>query len=1216
MEIKDLFDSNKDIYRTIEKVITYGASQEQRLKAEISEYVVTESIEEQFEKLLSKMQSAMEAGGENEVGVWVSGFYGSGKSSFTKYLGLAFDENVTIDDVPFIKHLQNRLKKNTTKALLTTVAKRFPAAVIMLDLASTQLADASMKEVSTVLYYKILEWAGYSQNLKVAAFERRLKKEGRYDEFLNIFADQLGGEQWGNYRNDPLVVDSVVPEIAHQMYPNFFKTPESFSTVTEDWVVFTDQQVEEMLAIAREATGKDYIIFIVDEVGQYVGSRQNLILNLDGLAKNLKNIGDGKVWIIGTAQQTLTEDDPKASLNSPELYKLKDRFPIQIDLEANDIKEICYRRLLGKSPSGETELGSLFDKNGQALRHNTKLVDARAYGADFDKHTFINLYPFLPAHFDILLHLLGALAKSTGGIGLRSAIKVIQDVLVEGADHTTPIANQSVGWLATTVTLFDALKRDIEKGYLSLYQSVGKVKIRFPDSKIHQDIAKTVCVLQILGNLPISIQNVTSLMHGGVAEASAAVEVKSAVEDLMSDAIVPLGEQDGNLCFHSEKLNDIEQERGTIPLRAVELRRIQNETLREAYSPLPSTHLNGTLSVQSGLKAQTAGGIPSSLSGERNPVQTIVEQVAPADYEATKARLVTESYHRSANYTIFLFGRTSPEMEELTAEIYRSKEIVKKYRNEPDQEVKEYCNGQTDRANRLMGELERLIKKSLVQGSFIFRGEVTAVESINQELIEAARKHLASVAEQVFDRYNEAPVRAGTDLAERFLRLGNLSGVTAATDPLSLVQTQGGRPSINTGHIAITSIRDMIERQGTIEGKRLIDLFTDAPYGWSQDTLRYLVAAMLVAGEIKLKVAGREVKVNGQQAIDALKTNNTFKSVGISLREERPSIDILARAAQRLTELSGDDVVPLEDEISKATTKLFPQLQHIYGPMAEKLKSLGLPGDDRLESLSQDIKDIMFTDASDAPQRLGGEESDLYANLKWAADLKRALEHGLEQTLRELQQHRRDLEGLPASGTPGQLKDELADEIAVLTERLNHADFFKYSTEFAGSLTTLKSRVRDTAIALQAEQQQRITEAEQDLRRLPEWAQLTQEVQNNVLADLEKLAVTASEDLNGLRTLVNQEYTIQSQVQDIKRRIQEIGQKRLQERLREEQEQAKIEGKKKISRTLNLKQKISSISDLDVLITELQQLRGELQYAHEFELFIDPGESKNDKQSA
>ena len=81
MIIRTLFDSNKNIDRSIEKVITYGASQESRLKSEISEYVVTDSIEEQFRKLLNSMQIAMETGGENEVGVWVSGFYGSGRDA-------------------------------------------------------------------------------------------------------------------------------------------------------------------------------------------------------------------------------------------------------------------------------------------------------------------------------------------------------------------------------------------------------------------------------------------------------------------------------------------------------------------------------------------------------------------------------------------------------------------------------------------------------------------------------------------------------------------------------------------------------------------------------------------------------------------------------------------------------------------------------------------------------------------------------------------------------------------------------------------------------------------------------------------------------------------------------------------------------------------------------------------------------------------------------
>ena len=484
MQIRALFDPNKDIYRTIEKVITYNASQETRLKAEISEYIVTESIEEQFERLLTLMQVAMEQGGENDIGVWVSGFYGSGKSSFTKYLGLALDPAVQVEGVSFLKHLQDRMNKPQTRALLSTLANRYPAAVVMLDLASEMLAGATMEDVSTVLYYKVLQWAGYSQNLKVAALERRLQKDGRYTEFTTRVADL--GVSWDDLQNDPLATDELIPELAHEMYPELFKSGTSFSTETADFVRFENARVEEMLDIVRQKTGRETIIFVIDEVGQYIGSRPNLILNLDGLAKNLKHIGNGKAWILCTAQQTLTEDDPRASLNSPELYKLKDRFPIQIDLESSDIKEICYRRLLGKSPQAEQVLGSLFDQHGQELRHHTKLQDARFYDADFDKTTFINLYPFLPAHFGILLHLLGALAKSTGGIGLRSAIKVIQDILVESTGNRPPVADQEVGWLATTVTLYDALEKDIRRAEDSIHKGVEKAAIRFQASSIHQ----------------------------------------------------------------------------------------------------------------------------------------------------------------------------------------------------------------------------------------------------------------------------------------------------------------------------------------------------------------------------------------------------------------------------------------------------------------------------------------------------------------------------------------------------------------------------------------------------------------------------------------------------------------------------------------------------------------------------------------------------------
>jgi hypothetical protein len=1203
MKLTQLFDPKRDIHRTIEKVITYGAAQANRLRAEISEYVVTEHIEEQFEGLLSKMQLAMQAGGEHEIGVWVSGFYGSGKSSFTKYLGMALDDRIKVDGEPFLKHLQDRFKRPQTKALLSTVAKQHSAAVILLDLASEMLAGATMEDVSTVLYYKVLQWAGYSRNLKVAAFERKLQRDGRYDEFLKIIKDELNAE-WSAVQSDPLVIDSLIPDIAHRMYPALFKTPTSFSTETSEFVQFENQRVQEMIDIARQASGKEHIIFVVDEVGQYVASRQNLILNLDGLAKNLKGLGGGKVWIMGTAQQTLTEDDPRAALNSPELYKLNARFPIQIDLESSDIREICYERLLGKSPEGKKILGDLFEKKGQSLRHATKLQDAKYYDTDFDQKTFVNLYPFLPAHFDILLHLLGALAKSTGGIGLRSAIKVIQDILVEGIDGQPPVADQSVGWLATTVTLYDALEKDIRRAFPSIHKAVGKVAIRFGDSPVCMGVAKTVAVLQVLGNLPITVQNVAGLMHSSVELSSQRDTVEAAVKQLVADPIAPLGEENGELRFYSEKLNDIEQERAAIPLRSIETRRISNEALREVFTPLPSTRLNGTLAVSSGLKA-VSGSLAASLAGERDTIQMLVEFVSPNDYETARTRLVDESRQRSAQHTIFLVGRSNPDIDDKVAEIYRCQEISQRFRNDPDQEVKEYCAGQLDKAERIRThELMPLLRKSLLAGSFIFRGQVTAVSGLDQDLGAAATKNLAVVAQQVFDRYGEAPERADTSLAEKFLRVGNLKAITSQLDPLGLVQIVSGTPRIRTDHKAVTSIRDHLDRNGTVDGKRLSDHFADAPFGWSPDTLRYLVAAMLVAGEIKLKVGGREVTVNGQQAIDALKTNQSFKTVGVSLRDERPSMELLARAADRMTQLVGDTVVPLEDEISKAATKHFPQFQHQFGPLAEKLNGLGLPGSDRVQSLTQDLAEILQTDASDAAQRVGAPDSSLYSGLKWASEVERALKQGLESTIRELQTHRKDIASLPDMGVPGSLKGDLADELTQLKDQLAQSDFYSHAADLNTTLTGIKARVRDAATAMATGQKQAIKDAQQDLQRLPEWPELTQEEQGTVLGELDGLSAEATTDLAGLKSLLNQDFMISTKTGELKRRIETLGRKRKLERIEEEKAKAKKAGQTKLTRTVSVPSVVKSAADLDGIIAQLHGIKDELALYSEIDVTI------------
>ena len=152
------------------------------------------------------------------------------------------------------------------------------------------------------------------------------------------------------------------------------------------------------------------------------------------------------------------------------------------------------------------------------------------------------------------------------------------------------------------------------------------------------------------------------------------------------------------LSFFSEKLNDIEQERANLPLRTPELRRIGNEALREIFNPLPKTSLAGSLTVTSGIKAQSGGGAPTSLAGERETIQTIIEMVDATDYDVKRNELVEESRQRSSLQAIYLLGRRVTEADEQIAEIYRCQRIVELHRGDPDQEIREYCNGQTDRA--------------------------------------------------------------------------------------------------------------------------------------------------------------------------------------------------------------------------------------------------------------------------------------------------------------------------------------------------------------------------------------------------------------------------------------------------------------------------------------------------------------------------------------
>ena len=277
-----------------------------------------------------------------------------------------------------------------------------------------------------------------------------------------------------------------------------------------------------------------------------------------------------------------------------------------------------------------------------------------------------------------------------------------------------------------------------------------------------------------------------------------------------------------------------------------------------------------------------------------------------------------------------------------------------------------------------------------------------------------------------------------------------------------------------------------------------------------------------------------------------------------------------------------------------------PQFQSRFAPLGEKLDSLGLPGADRVQSLSKDIADVLFTDASDAPERLGGKESNLYESLKWAGEVDMIFKQGLEHTIKDLQLHRHEIIGLPESGVPGQLRQDLAEEMTILDERLTKEDFYKHVTYLNSTLTNLKAHVRDAAVSMGEAQKTTIIEAEEDLRRIQEWAELTQEEQLSVLSQVENFRIESEKNLSGLKQLITQEFNIHSTIQDLRKRIISMGIKRAGKK--ENERRAKAREENTYLKTVSIPKSIVSLQELNDILKKLEQIRADSIKHDKFEI--------------
>ena len=123
------------------------------------------------------------------------------------------------------------------------------------------------------------------------------------------------------------------------------------------------------------------------------------------------------------------------------------------------------------------------------------------------------------------------------------------------------------------------------------------------------------------------------------------------------------------------------------------------------------------------------------------------------------------------------------------------------------------------------------------------------------------------------------------------------------------------------------AVMDFFQRHPNPDGKRILTEFANPPYGWTKDTTRYLLAALFYAQKIKLKVNGNDLTVIGSQSFEAFQNNSSFNIVTVNPNHDEQPAALTQSAANRLSKLTDEQVIPIPQRIAEVASKSLPKFQ-------------------------------------------------------------------------------------------------------------------------------------------------------------------------------------------------------------------------------------------------------------------------------------------------
>lgn len=1088
--IKDLF-ANEDIHRRIEEVIKVDQTDEEVIRQEIKEYVVTNAIRTHYTGIFEAYRE-MPNKPHDGIAIWVSGFFGSGKSSFAKMLGLSI-ANRQVAGESAAERFAERAGDKKLHVLLKGINEKIPTHVVIFDVSTDRGIRSGNQMLTEIMYGLFLQSLGYAKDLDLSELEIGLEEKGELKRFEEEYK-RLFKKEWAAEKGKVAFALSEASRVLHSIEPDTYPMADSWVKAVKNKADITPGKFADRANELMKRRKRNHsLMFVVDEVGQFVARDVQKMLDLQAVVQNLGVKGRGKHWVVVTSQEKLGDVVTSLDDKKIELARLMDRFPLQVHLEPSDISEVTSRRVLAKNATAEKELGKLFDDNRGRLTEHTRLT------ADFKlpeltRDGFIALYPLLPYQIDLIIQIVsglrtqGGASKHVGGAN-RTIIKLAQQLLINPAVN---LADGKLGDLARLDQVYDLVEGNIGSEIRAKIAAISKDL----EHTLAQPVAKVICLLQYVKSVHRSAENIAAALHGSVGGDSQLAAVKEALRELEASHKVRLGDDGYRIPTPAE--DDWERLRNGISPKPGDAHRLYSEVLSSFWQPPPAFTLFDTKTFKAGL----------AIHGREVSSGDMVFQLHLAEDGREFETLATELRSRSQQERKHIFWAVplSDAIDRETVEVFRSKEMLaRKERETKGEDTPGLIAEERVRFRRHNEELRRLLRATCLSGRIYVRGNDRSPTDRAVDVGKTAADVLGQTLPEVFDRFKEAAAKAidvkkGTDA---LFTADNLQGLPGVFGALGLLRDEKGKTVFRTDRGALKEILDRIDERAnygdTASGRFLTDEFAKEPFGWDFEVVRLLVLSLLRAGKIEATSKGQTLDtVTGVEARDTFSNNNLFRQA--SFRPKKGiEFEELVKASEAFRDTFGSEVKELN--ASAIVAELRREVARNEDTVSSALATLNshrLPGGVVLDGALDQMKAILRGSEDNAIATFNTSHRAIKEAIKRAVELEHVLTEPRLHDLERARKARANLWSFLSQETD--VSDDLRTRAEALKDLLERETFFKELPaieQHAKAIETEYGKRHEQALKARIDA---YSKALDELEKTPGWTEIDEE-QRRRLAD-------------------------------------------------------------------------------------------------------------------